>query len=112
MQDARNAVEHDGWTLSRVRYARTHARIQATEPKIAGRPATEFAFFVFDRLACFVEEVTAHLLARKLPVLMALAEVPHADRPDDIPERFRLTLSHGGMPPWIIVFHGSSFDES
>ena len=112
LQDARNAVEHDGWTLSRVRYARTHARIQATEPKIAGRPATEFAFFVFDRLACFVEEVTAHLLARKLPVLMALAEVPHADRPDDIPERFRLTLSHGGMPPWIIVFHASSFDES
>ena len=65
-----------------------------------------------DRLACFVEEVTAHLLARKLPALMALAEVPRADRADDVPKRFRVTLANGGMPPWVIAFHSSSFYES
>ena len=95
-----------------VRYARTADRIQAAEPQIVGRPATEFMPFVFDRLACFVEEVTAHLLTQKLPALMALAEVPHANRPDDVPKRFRLTLANGGMPPWLIAFHASSFDES
>ena len=56
-------------------------RIQAAEPQIVGRPATEFMPFVFDRLACFVEEVTAHLLTQKLPALMALAEVPHGEPP-------------------------------
>ena len=112
LQDARNAVEHEGWTLPPVRYARTGDRIQAAEPQIAERPATEFAAFVFDRLACFVEEVSAHLLARKLPALMALAEVPQPDRPEDVPERFRLTLANGGMPLWVIAFHASSFDES
>ena len=112
LQDARNAVEHEGWTLPPVRYARTADRIQAAEPQIMGRPATEFTLFIFDRLACFVEEVTAHLLTRQLPELMALAEVPHADRPNDVPERFLVTLANGGMPPWVIAFHSSSFDES
>lgn len=112
LQDARNAVEHEGWTLPRVLYTRTAAGVQATEPQIAGRPATEFASFIFDRLACFVEDVTAHLLMRRFPALMALAEIPLTDRKQDVPERFRLTLANGGMPPWVISFHASSFDES
>jgi hypothetical protein len=112
LQDTRNAVEHEGWTLPRVLYRRTADGVQATEPQIAGRPATEFASFIFDRLACFVEEVTAHLLMRKFPALMALAEIPLPDRKEDVPERFRLTLANGGMPPWMITFHVSSFDES
>jgi hypothetical protein len=67
LQDARNAVEHEGWTLPPVRYTRTANGIQAAEPQIAGKPATEFASFIFDRLACFVEEVTAHLMMRQFP---------------------------------------------
>jgi hypothetical protein len=112
LQDARNAVEHEGWTLPRVLYTRIAAGVQATEPQIAGRPVTEFASFILDRLACFVEEVTAHLLMRKSPALMALAEIPPPDRKPDVPERFRLTLANGGMPPWVISFHASSFDET
>lgn len=112
LQDARNAVEHEGWTLPPVRYTRTADGVHATEPQIAGRPATEFASFIFDRLGCFVEEVTAHLLMRKFPALMALAEIPLPDRRQDIPERFRLTLANGGMAPWVISFHASPFDES
>lgn len=112
LQDARNAVEHEGWTLSPVRYTRVLDGVKASEPEIRGMPATEFASFIFDRLACFVEDVTAHLLASKLPPLMALTEVPLADRREDMPERFRVTFAAGGMPPWQISFHASTFDQT
>lgn len=110
--NARNAVEHDGWTLPRVTYTQAGDKVIATEPTIMGQPATEFTAFVFDRAACFVEEVTAHCLRLRLPPLLALAEVPHAERPDEKPERFRLTLAIGGTRPWALVYHVSSFDET
>lgn len=112
LQEARNAVEHEGWTLPPVRYTRTGDRIKATEPQIMDKPATEFTAFIFDRLACFVEDVTAHLLKRKLPSLMTLTEIPHAERPTEMPQRFQVTLAHGGMPPWIITFHTSTFERT
>ena len=112
LQSARNAVEHEGWTLPPVRYVRVGDEIKATEPQIAGKPVTEFAALVFDRLACFVEDVTAHLLKRKLPAFTTLSEIPRAERPEDVPERFRLTLAQGGTPPWVISFHGSTFEET
>jgi hypothetical protein len=112
LQDARNAVEHEGWTLPRVIYTRTADRIMATEPEIRGMNATEFAAFVFDRLACFVEDVTAHLLKQKLPTLMGLAELTLTERPEGMPERFRLTLATGGMPLWVIAFHVSTFEQT
>src|SRR5262249_33888301 len=109
LQRARNAAEHEGWSLPAVRYERTDGAVKATEPTIEGKRATEYTAFIFDRLACFVEEVTAHLLARRLPALISLTEVPLSDRPSDMPERFRLTVANGGMPPWVIAFHDSSF---
>ncbi len=112
LQSARNAVEHEGWTLPPVRYVRVRDKIKATEPQIAGKPVTEFAALVFDRLACFAEDVTAHLLKRKLPAFTTLSEIPRAERPADVPERFRLTLAQGGTPPWVISFHVSSFDDT
>jgi hypothetical protein len=74
--------------------------------------ATEFAAFVFDRLACFVEDVTAHLLKQKLPTLVGLAELTLTERPEGMPERFRLTLATGGMPLWVIAFHVSTFEQT
>lgn len=112
VQRARNAVEHEGWTLPRVKYARASDKIKAIEPEIMGKPATEFVAFTFDRLACFVEEVTAHLLKLKLGTLTTLTEVPLVERPAEIPERFRLTLTHGGMSAWVIVYHSSSFEHT
>jgi hypothetical protein len=109
---ARNAVEHDGWTLPEVTYQRVDDKIVARQPAIDGQPVTAFAEFVFDRLACFVEDVTAHCLGRRLPAFVALSEVPQAERPDEKPERFRLTLAVGGTKPWLIAFHASSFDET
>lgn len=112
LQAARNAVEHNGWTLPAVRYSKTPEGIRAAEPVIEGKPATQFASFVFDRLACFVEEVTAHLLARKLPAHLVLSEVPRNRRPADKPERFKLSLATGGLPPWSLLFHPESFEDS
>lgn len=112
VQQARNAVEHEGWTLPRVEYARAGDKIKAIEPGIIGRPVTEFMAFTFDRLVCFVEDVTAHLLKQKLPNLTTLTEVPLTQRPAEVPERFRLTLTHGGMPAWVIAYHSSSFDHT
>ncbi len=112
IQEARNAVEHDGWTLPRVTYMRTANGVTATEPQIRGMKATAFAAFVFDRLACFIEEVTTHLFAQRLPNLLALTEHPLDNRPDDMPQRFRLTIANGGLPLWRIEYHTSSFEQT
>jgi hypothetical protein len=110
--DARNAVEHDGWTLPHIAYSRTDSGVTAAEPIIDGQPASAFAAFILDRLSCFVEEVTAHCLQRKVPTGVTLTEVPRQERPEDVPERFLPTLSVGGMPPWSIAYHGASFEET
>lgn len=110
--DARNAVEHKGWTLPRIVYARTDTRVTATEPLISGEPASAFAASILDRLACFVEEITAHCMQRQLPTGITVTELPRASRPTEMPERFRLTVADGGMPPWTIGSHPTSFEET
>jgi len=109
--DARNAIEHEGWTLPRTTYARTDKGIAAIEPMISGAKASAFSSFIFDRLACFVEEVTAHCLQRQLPTDITVTELPREIRPVEMPERFRLTIINGGMRPWTIGFHSTSFEE-
>jgi hypothetical protein len=110
--NARNAVEHEGCTLPPVAYARADAGVTATEPRIDGEPASAFAASIFDRLSCFVEEVTAHCLERRMPSGVTLTEVPRPNRPVDVPERFHITVAEGGMPPWSITYHAASFDET
>ena len=110
--NVRNAVEHEGWTLPHVAYTRTDGGVTAVEPIIDGQPASAFAAFILDRLACFVEEVTAHCLERKMPDRVTLTEVPRRERDADVPARFRPTLSVGGMPPWSIAYHAAPFDET
>jgi hypothetical protein len=66
---------------------------------------------MLDRLACFVEEVTAHCLQRQMPAGITITEIALAHRVPEAPERFRVTLAKGGMPTWSIVFHTSSLDE-
>ena len=112
LQEARNALEHEGWMLPPVQYTHIGNRVEAIEPQIMGQPVTEFAKITFDRLTCFVEDVTAHLLKRRLPAFITLTEVPLAKRRTDIPERFEVTLVQGGMPPWIIAVHSSSFEQT
>jgi hypothetical protein len=108
----RNAVEHEGWQLPDVVYARVGGRVGAREPLVNGLPVTVFAAAMFDRLSCFAEEVTAHLLQRRLMAGVTITEVPRAERPAKAPERFRLTLAVGGLPAWTITYHTTVFEET
>ena len=108
----RNAVEHEGWILPQVEYVQKDGRIDAIEPLIDGQPASEFVAEILDRLACFVEEVTAHCLQKQLPAGITITELRVADRDTEMPERFRVTLANGGMPAWRIAFHQSSFENT
>lgn len=109
---ARNDVEHNGWTLPGVGYTRDGSRVTAVEPLVGGLAVTEFVTVTFDRLACLVEEVTIHLLKRRFPGVVSLTELPLAGRPEERPERFRVTVAEGGMPPWVIAYHASRFEDT
>jgi len=95
-----------------VKYVVAGGTIQAQEPEISGQPATEFVSFMFDRLACFVEEVTTHCLQLQMPPGMALTEIPMVQRESEMPVRFRPTLRTGGMPVWVIRYHQSTFEQT
>lgn len=111
LQECRNAIEHKGWILPRVTYSREADTVKAIQPSISEQPVTEFASFIFDRVACFVEEVTAHCIQRQMPEGITIAEISPAERPAEAPERFRVTLASGGLPPWQIIYHQESFEE-
>jgi hypothetical protein len=59
-----------------------------------------------------VEEVTAHLLQRRLMDGVTITEVPRDQRASEAPERFRVTLAVGGLTPWTIAYHGTAFEET
>ena len=108
----RNDIEHTGWTLPRIRYEQSSNDVKAHEPQIDGRPFTEFVSFMLDRLCCFVEEFTACCLQKQMPAEISIREIPLADRPAGIPERFQVTLRRGGHPPWTLAYHTSRFEET
>lgn len=110
--ERRNHLEHKAWMLPPVTYSQTGSSIQVNEPLISGQPVSKFAKYMLDRSACFVEEVTVHCLQRRMPLGFTITEIALIQRPEEAPERFRVTLARGGMPPWILVYHHSSFEET
>jgi hypothetical protein len=95
-----------------VKYTETYGSINVGEPLISGQPVTKFVRFMLDRLYCFVEELTVHCLQRLMATGITVTEIPPARRLVEVPERFGLTLTNGGMLPWRLEFHSSSFDET
>jgi hypothetical protein len=112
MLKSRNDLEHEPEVLSRVTYMPAGTGALAQEPAVAGMPVTEFVNYTFDRLTCFVEEFAAHCLMRQLPAGITITELSPAERLAEAPERFRLTLASGGLPPWRIAFHTSRFEDT
>jgi hypothetical protein len=110
--ECRNAIEHGASVLPRVRYTQNLATIKAEEPYLSGQPLSEFVRFIMDRLACFVEEVTAHCFKAFLPSSVTITELPTAGRDPERPERFRLVLKNGGSEPWIIDYHERLFEDA
>ena len=108
----RNAIEHEGWQLPKVEYQRSGNGVRASEPAIEGLPVTAYTAWMLDRVSIFVEEVTAHLLQKRLIADIAISEVPLAARSEESPERFRITLAVGGLPPWEIAYRGAGFEDT
>lgn len=111
LMDQRNAIEHDGWQLPKIKYSLRAAAILVEEPEISGEKAREFTAFMLDRLLCFVEEVTVHCLQANMPQGVSVSETPLAQRGTDTPGRFQLTPRSGGMPVWRLDYHQAFFDE-
>jgi hypothetical protein len=109
---SRNAVEHEGWTLPTAKYSLDGASIKVDEPSVSGQPVSEFVTVMVDRLACFIEEVTAHCLQRRMPQDITTTQIPLSQRAAEAPERFQVTLANGGMTVWTITYHRESFEET
>ena len=84
----------------------------ASEPTIAGQPVTAFVKLMTDRLLCFVEDVTVHCIQRRMPGGVSITEIPLPRRAAQMPLRFQTTLAIGGMPPWQIHYHVSTFEAT
>jgi hypothetical protein len=110
--ESRNALEHTASVLPKIQYSRSGDSIQAHEPQISNQPVTELVKFMLDRLACFVEEVTAHCLQAKMPAGLSIREILLAHRLPEVPERFQNTLKSGGTNVWRITYHQSTFEET
>jgi hypothetical protein len=108
----RNAIEHTGWVLPQPMYRAANGGVIVVEPEIDGRRATEYVASMLDRVTCFGEEFTTHCLQRLLPQDVTVTEIPRAARVEVMPERFSLTLAVGGLAPWTIAYHMTTFEES
>ena len=73
---------------------------------------SEFVALIFDRLICFVEEMTVHCLAAQMPPGVTVCEVPVSQRESDMPLRFRLAIKEDGITAWRIRHHQSPFEET
>lgn len=109
---SRIAVEHESWKLPRVKHVPDANKLVAEEPMVGGQPVTRFVGNCFDRLSRFTEEFTVYCLAQKFPKDFAITEIPLAERSAEVPERFTITISSGGMPPWRLAYDGKPFLQS
>lgn len=112
LNSARNEMEHNFWSIPRVKYRIEQGRVVVIEPGIMAREISDFTKFVTDRMLCFVEEICVHGLQRRMPESISITEIPLAQRPIERPERFRLCTAGGGMPLWNILYHDTPFDEA
>jgi hypothetical protein len=103
---------HKGWMLPKMTYKQANVTVQAMEPQISGRAASDFVNYTADRLCCFVEEVLVHSLQAQMPSGLSITEIPISDRKVVSPERFQVTFVKGGMPIWTIAYHDSIFEET
>lgn len=110
--EARNDVEHGGWTLPRVRYNEASGKVVAIEPEVSGQVVTAFVSNMLDRMCCFVEEITMHCIQKKMVKGTTLSEIPLANRLAEAPERFILTLQMGGLQKWDIAYHASLLEQT
>ena len=81
------------------------------EPVVDGMLVTEFTRTMFDRVSSLAEDVTAHLLQKRLPGGITITELALGERDESAPERFRVTLAIGGWPAWCLAYDARPFEN-
>jgi hypothetical protein len=112
LMECRNAIEHKGWKLAKIKYSGAGGTVRAEEPEVAGEKLTAFVTYTLDRVICLVEDVTLHCLKAHMPPGISMTEINKSDRDSEIPLRFQITPASGGMPVWHIRYHQSSFEDT
>lgn len=108
----RNDLEHGTVDPPKVQYQFERRPVVAIEPLANGKPITTFTGDIMDRLFCVVEELVVYCLKQKLPSTLTITEIALSERNPDCPERFNLTVTPGGRPPWILMPHSRTFEQT
>ncbi|MFM0208312.1 hypothetical protein PQQ96_12945 [Paraburkholderia sediminicola] len=108
----RNNLDHGNWSLPRATVVDVGGRVVVTEPAVDGTPVTRWVADMTDRVLCFVEDVIAHGIQKRLAQGITLTEIPVAQRAPEMPLRFQNTITGSGLPTWQIRYHVSRFDET
>lgn len=111
LQLTRNGIEHAAWTPPKMNYRQVGQGVEAVEPQLAQIPVSQYVMFITDRLSCLIEEFSVHCLQQRLPLEIAVTEIPISKRISDLPERFHITPSLGGLPAWALKYHSERFDQ-
>jgi fructose-specific component phosphotransferase system IIB-like protein len=112
LMECRNAIEHKGWKLAKIKYSSNGGTVRAYEPEVSGEKLADFVKCILDRVICFAEDVTMHTLQVHMPPGISITEIGLSKRDPEIPLRFQVALASGGMPTWHIRYHQSSFEET
>jgi len=108
----RNNLDHGDWKLQSAVVGEADGRVSVTEPAIDGVPVTRWVADMTDRVLCFVEDVLAHGIQKRMPLGITLAEIPLAQRSPEMPVRFKPTITGGGLTTWEIRYHASRLEET
>jgi len=108
----RNKLDHGDWRLESTVISEANGKVNVTEAQIDGIPVTQWVATMTDRVLCFVEDVLAHCIQKKMPEGITLTEIPLAERAQEMPLRFKPTVLGGGPPTWDIHYHASRFEET
>lgn len=104
-------LEHNMQALPDIKYSVNSGCTIVEEPRILDRPVTEFIPFIFDRIACFIEDIIMHCLQEKMPSGISLIEIPTLERNPEMPVRFKLGLTTSDTSAWEISYSSSLFEK-
>jgi hypothetical protein len=108
----RNNLDHGDWELPPAIVGEVDGRVTVTEPSIEATPVTRWVADMTDRILCFIEDVVAHGIQKKMPQGLTLTEVPIAQRSPELALRFQNAIAGGGLPAWEIRYHLTKLDET